>query len=68
MSNFFSEVLSAEGKKKYQRYKIELLSEEFNVLVPFVDKDKFYEHISKIHPTTRQDVITTLKEFNGRLA
>jgi hypothetical protein len=67
MSNFFSEISSIEGKIKYQQYKISLIGEELSVVVPFTNRQSFFEEISATKPSSKSGVINILSRHNGRL-
>ena len=68
MSNFFSELSNAVGKIKYQQYSIKILSEEpLSVIVPFENKQEFYDEMKAEKPLTKEEVISILIKYNGKL-
>ena len=67
MSNFFSELSNEVGKVKYQLYTIKLLSEQFKVAIPFDKKTKFFDEITAEKPLIKEEVISILNKYNGKL-
>jgi hypothetical protein len=67
MSNFFSELSNAVGKVKYQQYSISILSEQLKAIVPYENKQNFYDEIVAEKPLTKEEVISILKKYNGKL-
>lgn len=67
MSNFFSELSNEIGKVKYQQYTVKLLTEKLIIAVPFDNKQQFYDEIIAEKPLTKEEVISILIKYNGKL-
>lgn len=67
MSTFFSEISNEVGKIKYQQYTVKILSEQLTVIVPFENKQNFYDEMKAEKPLTKEEVISILIKYNGKL-
>lgn len=67
MSTFFSEISNEVGKIKYQQYIVKILSEQLKVIVPFENKQNFYDEMKAEKPLTKEEVISILTKYNGKL-
>jgi len=67
MSTFFSEISNEVGKIKYQQYTVKILSEQLTVIVPFENKQNFYDEMKAEKPLTKEEVISILTKYNGKL-
>lgn len=67
MSTFFSEISNVVGKIKYQQYTVKILSEQLTVIVPFENKQNFYDEMKAEKPLTKEEVISILTKYNGKL-
>ncbi len=65
--SFLNDLDNNSGKTKYQKFKISIGIEIFEVIIPFSEAQKFEDAVTSKNPTKQKELNEVVKQFNGTM-